>query len=103
MASTAPGTTNDSIRSALTWLGLALLFAGFMGHFLAAQAIGGTHVAYRDHMAGFFGSTLIFGAIIAAFGWKFWKGRNDITIFATGVIAAAIGLFVYVQRFHIHG
>jgi hypothetical protein len=85
------------------WLGLALLFAGFMGHVLAAQAIGGSHLAYRDHLAGFAGLTVISGAIVAGLGWKFWPGRHDITVFIIGVVQAAIGLLVYIQRFHVHG
>jgi hypothetical protein len=103
MGSTTPIITNDSAGRARTWLGLALLFAGFMGHVLAAQAIGGTHLAYRDHLAGFFGLTLVSGAIIAGLGWKFWNGRRDITILLIGVVQAAIGLLVYIQRFSVHG
>jgi hypothetical protein len=103
MDSATPVVRRNSATSARMWLGLALLFAGFMGHVLAAQAIGGTHVAYRDHLAGFFGLTIISAAIIAALGWRFWKGRHDITILAIGAVQAAIGLLVYVQRFSVHG
>lgn len=87
----------------LMWPGLVLLLAGFMGHVLAARAIGGTHMAYRDHLAGFFGLTVISAAIFAGIGWRFWKGRNDITIFAIGAVQAVIGLLVYIQRFSVHG
>jgi hypothetical protein len=103
MGSTTPITTADSASRARMWLGLALLFAGFMGHFLAARAIGGTHLAYRDHLVGFFGLTLISAAIVGGLGWKFWKGRHDITILAIGIVQAAIGLLVYMQRFSVHG
>jgi hypothetical protein len=85
------------------WLGLVLLVAGLMGHVLAAQAIGGTHLAYRDHLAGFFGLTIVSGAIIAGLGWQFWKGRLDITILAIGVVQAVFGLLVYIERFSVHG
>jgi hypothetical protein len=103
MGSTTPIMTTDSAGRARIWLGLALLMAGFMGHVLAAQAIGGSQVAYRDHLAGFFGLTLISAAIIAGLGWKFWKGRHDITVLAIGVVQAAFGLFVYIERFSVHG
>jgi hypothetical protein len=86
-----------------TVAGLALLFGGFMGHVLAAQAIGGTRLAYRDHLLGFVGLTLVAGAIIAALGSRFWKGRRDITVFILGAVQAIIGLLVYIQRFSVHG
>jgi hypothetical protein len=89
-------TRADSGYEFRIWLGFALLTAGFLGHVFAARAIGGSHLAYRDHLAGFFGLTLISGAIIAGLGWKFWKGRPDITILA-------IGLLVYIERFSVHG
>jgi hypothetical protein len=85
------------------WLGVALLVAGFLGHYFAARAIGGTYIAYRDHMAGFFILTLVSGGIIALLGRYFWRGRHDITLLAVGAIQAAIGVFVYVNRFSVHG
>lgn len=95
--------TPDYGRRARIWLGLVLLVAGLMGHVLAARAIGGTHMAYRDHLAGFFGLTLVSGAIIAGLGWRFWKGRHDITILALGIVQALVGLIVYIERFSVHG
>ncbi len=86
-----------------TMLGLALLASGLLCHVLAAQAIGGTHLAYRDHLAGFFGLTLLSGALIAALGWRFWKGRTDISILILGVVQAVIGVMVYLARFSVHG
>jgi hypothetical protein len=53
------------------WLGILLLLAGFLGHYLAAHAIGGTYIAYRDHMGGFVFLTVVTGAIIAGFGTRF--------------------------------
>ena len=44
-----PGTA----RRHWTWLGAILLGLGLLGHLLAARAIGGTFVAYRDHILGF--------------------------------------------------
>jgi hypothetical protein len=89
--------------STLMVAGVVLLFGGFMGHVLAAQAIGGTRLAYRDHLLGFVGLTVVTGAIIAGLGWRFWKGRRDITLFILGAVQAIIGVIVYIQRFSVHG
>ena len=100
-----PLETQPASRINLTWmwLGVILLVLGFLGHFFAARAIGGTYIAYRDHMVGFFGLTIISGAIIAGLGWQFWKGRPDITLLILGAVQALFGLFVYIERFHVHG
>lgn len=87
----------------LLWLGVALLGVGLMGHILAARAIGGSYVAYRDHVGGFVGLTLVSGAIIAGLGWRFWKGRHDITLLILGALQSIIGVLVYIQRFNVHG
>jgi hypothetical protein len=34
------------------WLGIVLLGTGLLGHLLAARAIGGSYIAYRDHVDG---------------------------------------------------
>ena len=86
-----------------TWLGAILLVVGFMGHYLAARAIGGSYIAYRDHIFGFFAILLVTGAIIAGLGWRFWKGRRDITLLIIGVVQALFGIFVYIGRFNVHG
>lgn len=91
------------MKSRWTWLGLILLVAGFLGHYFAARAIGGTYIAYRDHIAGFVFLTLVSGAIVAAFGWRFWKGRHDITLLIVGALQAVIGYVVYLERFRVHG
>jgi hypothetical protein len=87
----------------LTWLGALLLVVGFLGHYFAARAIGGTYIAFRDHIAGFFMILVVTGLIIAGLGWKFWKGRNDITLFVIGAVQALFGIVVYLQRFSVHG
>lgn len=92
---------NRDVR--LIWLGVILLVAGFLGHFFAARAIGGTYIAYRDHIFGFVVLTLVSAAIVALLGMRFWKGRHDITLLTVGVIQALIGLLVYVNRFSVHG
>ena len=60
----------DTISRVRIWLGVVLLVAGFLGHIFAAQAIGGTRLAYRDHILGFVGLSLVSGAIIAGLGWR---------------------------------
>jgi FtsH-binding integral membrane protein len=100
--------TPDATRVASTasririWLGVILIGVGFFGHFFAARAISsGNPRAYPDHMLGFFGILVITGAIIAGLGWRFWKGRRDITVLAIGVVQALFGIWVYIMRFHI--
>ena len=87
----------------VTWAGVLLLVAGFLGHFFAARAIGGTYIAYRDHIFGFVFLTLVSAAIVGLVGWRFWKGRRDITLLIVGALQAAIGVIVYMNRFAVHG
>ena len=86
-----------------TWLGVLLLAVGFLGHYFAARAIGGSYIAYRDHIFGFFAILLVTGAIIAGLGWRFWKDRRDITLLIVGVVQALIGILVYMGRYNVHG
>jgi hypothetical protein len=86
-----------------TWLGVLFLVVGFLGHYFAARAIGGSYIAYRDHIFGFFAILLVTGAIIAGLGWRFWKGRRDITLLIIGVVQALLGIWVYIGRFNVHG
>jgi len=92
-------------RAASTWsvVGVVLLVLGLLGHVFAAQAIGGTHLAYRDHLLGFVVITVVVGAIVFGAGMRFWKGRYDISLLLLGAVNALLGLLVYVQRFHVHG
>jgi hypothetical protein len=84
-----------------TWLGVLLIVVGFLGHFFAARAIGGSYIAFRDHIFGFFLILVVTGAVIWGLGLRFWKGRNDITLLIIGVIQAFFGIVVYINRFHI--
>ena len=84
-------------------LGVILLGVGLLLHLLSARAIGGSYVAYRDHILGFVGLTLVSGAIVAGLGWRFWKGRRDITLLILGVLQTVIGVLVYINRFSVHG
>ena len=76
---------------------------GLLCHLLAASAIGGSHVAYRDHLIGFFGLTAVSGIVLALFGRRFWRGRHDLTLLGLGLLQALIGILVYVERFSVHG
>jgi hypothetical protein len=86
-----------------TSLGVILLVVGFLGHYFAARAIGGSYIAYRDHIFGFFVILLVTGLIIAGLGWRFWKGRRDITVLIVGLVQALLGVWVYMERFSVHG
>ena len=86
-----------------TSLGVILLVVGFLGHYFAARAIGGTYIAYRDHIFGFFVILLVTGLIIAGLGWRFWKGRRDITVLIVGLVQALLGIWVYIGRYSVHG
>jgi hypothetical protein len=90
-------------RQQRIWLGVVLLVVGFLGHFFAARAIGGSYIAFRDHIAGFFLILVVTGAIIAGLGWRFWKGRRDITVLTIGAVQALFGIWVYIERFNVHG
>ena len=94
---------SSSTRHYRILLGWVLLGLGLLGHLLAARAIGGTYVAFRDHIAGFVILSLVSLAIIGGLGWKFWRGRRDITLLAVGAVQAILGLVVYIQRFTVHG
>ena len=83
------------------WLGVVLLAAGLSGHLFAARAIGGYYIAYRDHIVGFVGLTIISGLIIAVLGWRFWRGRRDITVLILGLVQAIVGLIIFINRFHV--
>jgi len=94
---------SEARRSSQTWVWFGTLFLvlGLLGHVFAAQAIGGSRLAYTHHVFGFFVGLVFFGAVAAALGWRFWKHRPDITLLVVGVAQALFGLAVYVQRFRI--
>ena len=90
-------------RSPELWLGVVLVVAGLLGHVLAARAIGGSPVAFRDHLFGFLLILLVTGGLIAMLGRRFWPRRTDRTWLLIGVVQALFGLYVYIERFHIGG
>ena len=96
-------TDRAKVSQLWTSLGVILLVVGFLGHYFAARAIGGTYIAYRDHIFGFFVILLVTGLIIAGLGWRFWKGRRDITLLIVGLVQALLGIWVYIGRYSVHG
>ncbi len=54
-------------------------------------------------MFGFVLISVVFGAVIFALGHRFWRGRTDISLLLLGGVNFLLGLFVYLQRFHLHG
>ena len=100
MSTVSSADSPNATKPLYTWLGVLLIAVGFFGHFFAARAFG-TYIYYRDHIFGFFLILLVTGSIIAGLGWKFWKGRKDITILIIGVVQAAIGIAIYIMRYHI--
>jgi len=101
MDPTRTATAAAPIKRSWIWLGVILLVVGLAGHLLAARAIGGYYIAYRDHIAGFVLLTVVSAVIVAALGWRFWKGRHDITLLIVGVVQTILGIVVYINRFHI--
>lgn len=84
-------------------IGIVCLLAGLACHLAAAQAIGGSFLAYRDHVLGFVLLTIVPGALIALVGRRFWRGRSDISLFVVGVLQVVMGIYVYIERFSVHG
>jgi hypothetical protein len=84
-------------------IGGILIAVALLLHVLSARAIGGSYIAYRDHIFGFFLILVVSGAIIGIVGWRFWRGRPDITTLLVGVVSVILGVMVYIQRFHVHG
>lgn len=91
------------MRRSGTLLGAILLGVALLLHLLAARAIGGSYLAYRDHVLGFFLILIVSGVVAGIAGWRFWRGRPDITMLVVGVASLLLGVMVYVQRFHVHG
>ena len=83
------------------WFGALFLVLGLLGHLFAAHAIGGSRIAYTHHVFGFLVGLVVFGAVAAALGLRFWKRRPDVTLLVVGVAQALFGLAVYIERFHV--
>jgi hypothetical protein len=93
--------THGNRKPTLIWLGVILLALGLAGHLLAAAGTGGRAVDYRHHVMGFVLLSVISGVVVAAIGWRFWRGRHDISLVIVGALQAAFGLAVYLERFSV--
>ena len=80
------------------WLAGILLFIGLLGHLLAAGAMQGARLAYTHHVLGFFLILLVTASIVAGLGWRFWRGRADISLLTIGAIQALFGIIVYIME-----
>jgi hypothetical protein len=97
---------NNRTASASIWrerVSVVLLLFALLCHAVAAVAIGGTFVAWRDHLLGFVLLVAVFGAVFALLGRFFWRGRRDITLLLLGLSQAFFGIFVYITRHSVHG
>lgn len=94
--------SSPSRPRSLIVLGVLLLLAGLCGHLFAARAIGGYYIAYRDHIFGWVLFAVVSTLIIVPLGWKFWRGRPEVSVLAIGVLQAVLGFLIYLERFNIH-
>jgi hypothetical protein len=90
-------------RRSRAWLGVALLVVGLLGHLLAAHAMGGSRIAYGHHTFGFFLILVVTGAMVAAVGWRYWRGRRDVLLLVIGALQALFGIAVYVAQLRASG
>ena len=90
-------------RASTIGISALLLAIGFFAHYFAARAIGGSYIAFRDHIGGFFLILVVSGAIIVGLGWRFWKTRRDAMVLTISAVQALFGIMVYMQRFSVHG
>jgi hypothetical protein len=85
------------------WTGVALLAVAQLCHMLAAIAIGGTFLAWRDHMVGFAGLALVSAGLLSLIGRRLWPRRSDVTMLLLGLTQLALGVWVYITRYSVHG
>ena len=92
-----------TMKPATLAISAILLAIGFFAHFFAARAIGGSYIAFRDHIGGFFLILVVTGAVIAGLAWRFWKTRRDAMLITISAVQALLGIVVYINRFSVHG
>lgn len=93
----APPSTAAAPRTSsrlLLWSGVLLAWVGLLGHLYAAHATGGSGTDYTHHVLGFLLILVVTGGILAGLGWRFWRSRWALTIFAIGLVQAILGLMV---------
>jgi hypothetical protein len=78
---------------------LLLIALGLFGHLYAADAIGGSRMAYTHHVLGFVLILLVTGGVLMGLGWRFWRTRTALTLLAIGVVQALIGLWIAAEPF----
>jgi uncharacterized membrane protein (UPF0136 family) len=76
---------------------------GFLGHYFAARAIGGSYIAFRDHLGGFVMLTVVSALVVWGLSLRFFKGRSDMVILLVGIVQALLGVYIYMNRFSVHG
>jgi putative Mn2+ efflux pump MntP len=103
MQNAAANASGGQKAKSLQLAGIATLAAGLLGHVLAARAIGGSYIAYRDHLLGFVVLTAVSGALLYMLGRRFWRAHPEYTLLTVGVLQAGFGLWAYVERFSFHG
>ena len=86
----ATAASNRSMR----WGGWLLMALGLMGHLYAANAIGGSRIAYTHHILGFGLILVVTGGLIAGLGYLFWRSHPARTLLAIGVVQALFGLWI---------
>lgn len=101
MTSSPIPTRNRVTAHPLFWLGIALAIVGLCGHLFSARAIGGSAIAYRDHIAGFAIGAVVFGLFIFLLGRPLFRGRLYLAVFLWGVLQAGFGVWVYTQRYQV--
>jgi hypothetical protein len=89
--------TSRRVSRRRTWLGIALIALGLLGHLLVERSISGRAMAYGYHIFAFLLLLLASGAIVAGVGRLFWRGRHDITLVVIGAVQVLFALLTYLE------
>ena len=76
----------------------ALLGIGFLAHVLAAQAMGGSRIAYVHHVVGFFIIAALTALPLLGLARLFWRGRRGVMLVAFAAVQALLGLAIYADQ-----
>ena len=99
MDSSSTAAARPAAGRLLRWGGWLLLGLGLLGHLYAANAMGGSRLAYTHHVLGFALVLLVTGGVIAGLGHWLWRSRPALTFLAIGFVQALVGLMVAVEPF----
>lgn len=47
--------------------------------------------------------TLVSALVVWGLSLRFFKGRHDITLLIVGIVQALLGVYIYINRFSVHG